>query len=78
MTEEAKFMLWIWFEWWAVVGKLVLKDQMDMKKAGCKVIANIKNQKPKTKSLLTHLLELFIGKAMKAIYMRSFNWHNLL
>lgn len=45
MTKEVKFILWIWFKLWEVVGKLVLKDQMDMKKAGPKVIANIKKQK---------------------------------
>lgn len=44
MTKEAKFILWIWFKLWAVVGKLVLKDQMDIKKAGPKVIVNIKKQ----------------------------------
>lgn len=44
MTKEAKFILWIWFKLWAVVGKLVLKDQMDIKKAGPKVMVNIKKQ----------------------------------
>lgn len=55
MTEEAKFTLWIWFELWAIVGKLVLKDQMDMKKAGSKVIVNIKKQTKKKEKTIPSL-----------------------